>query len=319
MNTVFKWAARYLDNGWSVIPIQEKSKEPLIPWVEYQKRRATKQELAAWVAKWPSMNIGIVTGSISSLVVVDLDGTAGISFGLKARIVSPVSQKTGKGKQVFYKWTEPVANSASKIAPGVDIRGDGGFVVVPPSVHPNGRRYRWERFVPTRLPSLPPRILQASSTGVTPKSKESGWISKALEDMKIGNIDTTLTSILGRLRRDGYSEADAQSLLSPHAERAGATPGHLDEKIRNLWNRYACPAARNDTPSSLHIHAPANDGSYDIFQHYLATTVANGTGLRTGFPTLDKMLAGGLKSERLFAPATQLGWTERGKHSFLLD
>jgi hypothetical protein len=65
-----------------------------------------------------------------------------------------------------------------------------------------------------------------------------GWVSEALLDMKIGNIDTTLFRILSKLRNDGFSEQDAHTLLSPYADRAGATPGHLDDKINHVWKTY---------------------------------------------------------------------------------
>jgi len=261
------------------------------------------------------MNIGVVTGKVSFLVVVDLDGTAGNTFGLNHKLTSTIISKTGNGKQVFYKWTEHVDNSVSKIAPGVDIRGDGGYVVVCPSIHPNGKRYRWERFNPSALGPFPISVMTSTvvSTSVSQVGKPEGWIAKALKEMKIGNIDDTLTSILGRLRRDGYTDCDAKLLLSPHAEKAGATEGHLEEKIRNIWGRYD-PAVRslygrmgerNDCSQSLTIHSPDNDDSFKQFQLQLHGDIRQG--VKTGFPSLDKMFEGGLKSERPFVIAARTG------------
>ena len=65
-----------------------------------------------------------------------------------------------------------------------------------------------------------------------------GWVAEALADMKVGNIDTTLFRILSKLRNDGFSEQDAHTLLSPYADKAGATPGHLDDKINHVWKTY---------------------------------------------------------------------------------
>lgn len=66
-------AIAYLNCGHSVIPIQSREKKPLIPWERYQKSSATLDEINSWWSKWPDANIGIVTGAISELVVIDLD------------------------------------------------------------------------------------------------------------------------------------------------------------------------------------------------------------------------------------------------------
>lgn len=320
-NLLRTWALKYVEAGWSLIPICTKDKKPLIPWQEFQMRRADMKEIESWVTRWPDMNLGVVTGNISKIVVVDLDGLEGKKYGLQTQIVSCLTSLTGNGKQVFYKWTEHVDNSVSKLAPGVDIRGDGGYVVVPPSIHPNGKRYRWERFIPKELKVLPNNIAAAKANHLnciqhedehicTFEKKESGWIAKALEEMKIGNIDDTLTSILGRLRRDGYSSIDAFTLLNPHANAAGAENGHLEEKIKNIWSRYEpkqlglqqgmCTSSTSG--NELSIHSPADDDSFNRFKSVLESTTKS-KGLQTGFPTLDKYFEGGLKSERLFTVA----------------
>ncbi len=312
-----------------MIPISPRDKKPLILWQEFQTRRANMKEIEGWIQKWPNMNIGIVTGNISSLVVVDLDGIEGKKFGITQRLVSSVVSLTGNGKQVFYKWTEHVDNSVSKLAPGVDIRGDGGYVVVAPSIHPNGRRYRWERFVPATIPMFSMELatnsksVQDVESPVTRKSE--GWIANALEEMKIGNIDDTLTAVLGRLRRDGYSSGDALTLLQPHATAAGATAGHLEDKIRNIWSRYEPATGRGTTngasttgfyqqSSEISIHSPADDDSFNRFESSLSVS-GMGNGIRTGFTTLDKYFEGGIKSERLFTVAARTG---TGKTNFAI-
>src|SRR5579864_4446708 len=303
---IFQWAEKYISLGWSLIPIKPRSKEPLIPWKEFQIRKASSVEIKEWFRKYQDCNFGVVTGNISRLVVVDLDGIKGITNGLELKLISSVTSLTGNGKQLYYKWTEHIDNSASKIAPGVDIRGDGGFVVLPPSVHPNGKHYRWERFVPERLSNLPTGVLNVSDAVSQPLGKEPGWIAKALEEMKIGNIDTTLTSVCGRLRRDGYSQEDCFRLLEPHALTAGATEGHLEEKIRNIWQRYPSKdemrlhksseqsllLSANDLYGNgfteLSIHSPADDDSFNKFQQHQLSTTSSNNSIFTGFPTLDK-------------------------------
>ena len=56
-----------------MIPAQPGGKRPLVPWIEYQSRRPTEEEICRWWQQYPNANIGIVTGKISGIVVIDLD------------------------------------------------------------------------------------------------------------------------------------------------------------------------------------------------------------------------------------------------------
>lgn len=260
-----EWALKYRALGLSVIPLRPKSKEPLIPWTEFQMRLATEAEIEEWFTKTPTANLGIVTGGVSNLVVVDLDGPEGLGSSHRLRLWSPITALTGNGQQLFYRHPGQggkVCNSVKKVAPGIDIRGDGGYVCAPPSMHPNGKMYAWKGspISATSLPPLPPMFMESKTVygdqtnGIR---KPADWIATALKEMKRGNIDNTLTSVLGRLRRDGFSEGDAHMLLAPHAERAGATAGHLDDKIKNIWARY--PAVQSPEVGSVAHRAEAID------------------------------------------------------------
>src|SRR5687767_3917350 len=66
-------APLYLATGWTPIPIKPKGKSPLIEWKTYQEKPPTIEEVRGWWTKWPTANVGIVTGATSGLVVVDLD------------------------------------------------------------------------------------------------------------------------------------------------------------------------------------------------------------------------------------------------------
>ncbi|MGE0305044.1 MAG: bifunctional DNA primase/polymerase [Acidimicrobiia bacterium] len=126
----------------------------------------------ARVTKWwersPASNIGVRTGVESGLVVLDIDPRHGGSRSIKALVdahgdLSTVPRvRTGSGgwHLVFAHPGEPVRNSAGRLGPGLDIRGDGGYVIAPPSVHSCGREYRWE-VDPKALPAMPDWLLRA--------------------------------------------------------------------------------------------------------------------------------------------------------------
>ncbi len=105
-----------------------------------------------WWTKHPLANIGMPTGSVSGLVVVDIDERHGGSESLKAleqrigTLPSTLTSRTGAGFHCFFKYPGfTVKNGVAVLGPGIDIRGDGGYVVVPPSLHANGRRYEWTK------------------------------------------------------------------------------------------------------------------------------------------------------------------------------
>ena len=72
-DAMLKAALAYAEARWSVVPMVRKSKQPLVPWLEFQQRRATPEEIRDWFRRWPEANIAVVTGAISNIVVIDID------------------------------------------------------------------------------------------------------------------------------------------------------------------------------------------------------------------------------------------------------
>lgn len=156
-------AAGYAARGWSVIPIEAHGKRPLVAWQEFQQRIATAGEVAEWYRRWPRGNVAIVTGSVSGLVVLDVDPQHGGAESLAAleadhdRLLSTVESATGGGgRHLYFLHPHGTVRNRVSLAPGIDVRGDGGCVVAPPSIHPSGRLYAWrEGRAPDDLPLAP--------------------------------------------------------------------------------------------------------------------------------------------------------------------
>src|SRR5438552_7199591 len=151
----------YIGRGWSIIPIRAEDKRPLVRWEDFQHRRPTEAEARAWFCGCPEAGIGIVTGTISRLVVVDIDVRHGGDGALEhlerehGRLPTTVECLTGGGARHLY-FAHPgglVVRNKVGLAPGLDLRGDGGYVVAPPSLHASGVRYAW---VEDRRPDLTP-------------------------------------------------------------------------------------------------------------------------------------------------------------------
>jgi hypothetical protein len=155
-------ALSYLARGWSVITVAPRSKRPNVRWEEFQHRQPTEQELRSWLARRPDANVGIVTGAVSGIVVLDVDPRHGGRASLErwerthGRLPDTLEARTGGGGRHLY-FAHPGGELRNRVglAPGLDLRGDGGVIVAPPSVHPSGRRYRW---LPGRAPDQLPLV-----------------------------------------------------------------------------------------------------------------------------------------------------------------
>lgn len=163
-------ALEYAQRGWAVLPLHwaengmcscgdancgSKGKHPL---VSGGSKDATTDldQVRAWWELHPQANIGIATGSASDLIVIDVDeGPQKSGYDSLAsleaknsRIPRDLSVTTGSGGLHIYL-TAPkdkkVRNSAGTLAPHIDVRGEGGYVVAPPSVHISGNLYTWNQ------------------------------------------------------------------------------------------------------------------------------------------------------------------------------
>lgn len=135
-------ALQYHKKGLSVIPAAQ-DKKPLISWLPYQQKRATEQEIGEWWTRYPKANIGIVTGKISGITVVDCDSReADEKFRSVYKGETPTA-KTPRGVHYYLKYAEGIRNTVKVSGSALDVRGDGGYVLAPPSINTEGRGYWW--------------------------------------------------------------------------------------------------------------------------------------------------------------------------------
>lgn len=160
-------AMQYHERGFNVLPLRP-DKKPFFSWERLQKQRADKAEVEKWFRGKPDAMVGIVTGSISGgLAVVDCDTEAGEAafFGIlpddQPRM--PWEKTPRGGKHFFFKTDAPLGNAAG-FMPGVDFRGNGGYIVCAPSVNAAGKAYTWgssASLLDIDPPALPDAIASA--------------------------------------------------------------------------------------------------------------------------------------------------------------
>ncbi|WP_333841205.1 bifunctional DNA primase/polymerase [Pelomicrobium sp.] len=255
-------AARgYLARGWSVVPVEPRGKRPVVPWAEFQRRLPTPEELEAWFHRCGDANLAIVTGAMSQVVVLDVDPRHGGEASLAALIAEhgalPVTVEAitgGGGRHYYFSHPGGVVPNRVAIASGLDLRGDGGMVVAPPSRHPSGRRYAW---VPGRSPDevplapVPPWLLRL----VLPARPRAGhpithWRTLVQEGVAQGQRNNTIASLAGHLLWHGV---DPQVVL----------------ELLLAWNRVRCrpPLADDEVvrvvESILRLHERERGAPFD--------------------------------------------------------
>ena len=156
-------AGRLRSRGWAVIPVHSvhegrctcgrddcpsPGKHPRVRWERYTRELPDEDTVEAWFRRWPDSNLGVVTGAVSGVAVLDVDPRAGGDRSLERLgamwmgIPSTVEAATGGGgRHLWFSIDEPVPSAV--LAPGLELKADGGMVVVPPSLHASGGEYRW--------------------------------------------------------------------------------------------------------------------------------------------------------------------------------
>lgn len=166
----------YLNFGFSIVPQLPGKKQPCVRWKQYQQQRPHLADILDWYRRWPDAGVAVILGGVSNLFCIDVDGReahAALVHQLGKTLRAPrVISGSGKPKRyhLFFQW--PGFKTKSKSTPwhpNLEFRGDRGIVVLPPSMHKSGHRYRWAEgrsLNNLRLRQLPAKIIAALKEGL---------------------------------------------------------------------------------------------------------------------------------------------------------
>ncbi|MDE3073810.1 MAG: bifunctional DNA primase/polymerase [Chloroflexota bacterium] len=289
-NRTLDAALRYAQVGWPVLPLHTPNENTACdcgrwasggcsspgkhPRVREGLKEASTDErqLRKWWSMWPQANVGIRTGCGEGpwgpLAVIDIDAGHGGYDSLARLLVDmdinarTVTAKTGSGGMhlLYNAGTFEVHNSAGLLGPGLDVRGLGGYIVAPPSLHASGKHYRWEPgFNPWTVKLEPfPEPLWALLAARRPSLPTKGDWSSGPQVIRQGQRNVMLASLAGTMRRRGMEQEEILAALQTVNSRRCDPP--LDDKDieRIAWSvsRYSpeeadCPV----TPGGVAISA----------------------------------------------------------------
>ena len=252
-------ALGYLKRGWSIVAAGERTKRPIVRWQEFQYRLPSEREVIGWFERWPMGNLAVITGAISGLVVVDVDpknGGAESLAGIERRHgqLSPTIESItgGGGRHLYFAHPGHEVRNRAGLAPGIDLRGDGGCIIVPPSVHPSGKRYRWKKgHAPgeIELAPLPIWLEQPRFCGEGGKGHAVAyWRELVREGVKEGQRNSAVASFSGHLLWHGVDPDVVIELMLAWNRTRCRPPLEDDEVIRTV-------------ESIAHMHAINWDGA----------------------------------------------------------
>lgn len=240
-------AFAYAGLGWAVVPVHtpvadgcscgragcpSPGKHPRVRWQAYAERRPRAEEVRGWWRRWPDANLAVVTGRVSGVAVLDVDPRSGgdaALAGFEARWgpLAPTAETlTGGGGRHLWLDVGGAALPSVAPAPGLELKAEGGAVVVPPSLHASGRRYAWR---------------EGRSPWETPPAPLPGWLA-------------SLAGGTGEPGGPRHPLGDAPVRAAAEQEEFAGAWREAGLELRRGDRYYVCPFHEDHRPS-LHIDA----------------------------------------------------------------
>ncbi len=239
--TMVEKALEYADRGWKVVPLHT-VKNALCSCGNLQCTSAAKHprikewqihcssaagEIKDWWQKWPDANVGLATGKASGFFVLDIDprhgGKESLQKLVKKNGMLPktlTSNTGGGGFHLFFKEPDIKIGNRANILPGLDVRGDGGYIVAPPSIHKSGLQYSWLK-----------------DFADSPINDAPSWLLNLMcKDNAPPNIDLARNSFIGEGGRNNFLTREAGKL-----RRMGLEHNQLIEELKIINDQQCTP------------------------------------------------------------------------------
>lgn len=261
-NSALKTALQLAERGIPCFPLQANKKTPLKGSHGCKDATCDPDQLRAWFADYPDRNVGAATGN--GLVVIDVDNKRGKNGSAAWQDLLPdvpstlISKTPNDGMHYWFRTDENIQNSVDKLGVGIDVRSDGGYVVVPPSFV-DGKHYEWETDPNTPIPPLPPVVLNAILNAAAAPRPNGATVSsgKVME----GGRNDHLFRYACRLRGADWDHAAILSELHKYNRQQcqPRLPKREVEAIAKSVLKYPSNDALTETGNAARFHARFGD------------------------------------------------------------
>ena len=246
-------ALAFAGDGLPVFPCEPRGKRPMVEG-GFKAATVNTEQIRKWWSAWPLANIGVPTGAVSGFAVLDIDpgGDASLAAleGQHGSLPETRTVKTGRGRQLWFKHPGvPVRCSAGVLGRGLDFRGDGGYVIAPPSIHPNGQRYAFLNNC--ELAEMPAWLIGLTVQAKAKANPTHTANGNGAERIREGERNVSLTSIAGTMRRRGLSEAAIRAALLDYNSHQCEPPLPEAEVVAIAASVAKYPPGAASPPSSL--------------------------------------------------------------------
>lgn len=247
------------------------------PRTEHGLKDASADEsvIRQWWKQWPNANIGMPTGAQVGVVVIDVDPRHGGMEALGALLHEhgelPPTREVhtgGGGSHLFFRCPNPSPrNSTNVLGQGLDIRAEGGYVVVPPSLHASGQRYRWVEDHQQLPPAPLPEWVQQQLTHSGAKTEGDDApdridVASVLHGVSEGQRDNALFRTASKLRYANVPIDMAERLIL-EAAAACHPPFPAEQaraKVASAYGRYDATLKDLDPGQGDVVQVMGNDG-----------------------------------------------------------
>jgi len=251
---MFEAAMNYLQEGKSVIPVGL-DKRPLISWKEFQTRLPDPTEVTTWFAQYPTANVGIITGKISDLIVVDVDERNGGMESLKGKYMGLTKTiKTPNGIHYYYQYESGIPKSTP--LPGIDVQSDGAYVLAPPSQR-NNQKYYVKQDIQSLI-QLPNWLKQILRNHKVMDTRPGGW-KQYLQGVSQGNRDSAAAKIAGGIIKETNNSLIALLTLKEwnHLNTPPLAIEQLEKVVNSIWRKHQSNFQGIAVESASHLMASA--------------------------------------------------------------
>jgi Bifunctional DNA primase/polymerase, N-terminal len=265
---ILETAFACLERGWSVVPVN-REKMPLGRWQQYQTRAMTPREAETAFVRADVTGVAVVLGAVSGVCCLDFDGRAGRRVLARVNRLLPkgaAKSLTGSGGlHVFmahrlglpfrhFHHRQLKDGEVIERARAGELRAEGGVVVLPPSLHPSGRTYRWLVEPGSSLPNVPGELeaalfppepkaslaLLEGSLAIADNKLAAVLLERALERARGAGRNDTGFWLACQLRDNGFGKDEAGSVIVQYADFVFQDPHpyHLKEALASLSSAY---------------------------------------------------------------------------------